>query len=315
MIICQVKNLTQTGTVKELTHTYKELCLCAPSDMAFDTPATHLMYYDTLKLHMMRHVNLDQAGAPLNHLLKAIGTTPITNPRVQMGMEMETMASQTDVDQCPIIQVPSSNLVLYKIARHPNKLMSYPFCFQIYTRSALLDSGADYILVNSNIVNKFKLATNPLQIKNIVLADKHYIAVTWETTPFSISLENLHSTIQGPIINSTRFDVVLGLDWLRRNNPHVDWITSALIIKQEGINHQIYPETLEQLLRDHVFLCITETQEKKEKLKAIVRDHIPDYNNIINTCQIQREANETEIISFNKSKMIKNIGLKPTDRD
>ncbi|KAJ9065305.1 hypothetical protein DSO57_1021075 [Entomophthora muscae] len=28
--------------------------------MALDTPATHLMYYDTLKLHLMRHVNLDQ---------------------------------------------------------------------------------------------------------------------------------------------------------------------------------------------------------------------------------------------------------------
>ncbi|KAJ9060102.1 hypothetical protein DSO57_1034441 [Entomophthora muscae] len=42
MIIHQVKNLTQTGTVKELTHAYKELCLCAPSKMAFDTPATHL---------------------------------------------------------------------------------------------------------------------------------------------------------------------------------------------------------------------------------------------------------------------------------
>ncbi|KAJ9061431.1 hypothetical protein DSO57_1020921 [Entomophthora muscae] len=60
MIIRQVKNLTQTGTVKELTHTYKELRLCAPSNMAFDIPATHLMYYDALKLHVMRHVNLDQ---------------------------------------------------------------------------------------------------------------------------------------------------------------------------------------------------------------------------------------------------------------
>ncbi|KAJ9051006.1 hypothetical protein DSO57_1039704 [Entomophthora muscae] len=28
--------------------------------MAFDTPATHLMYYNALKLHVMRHVNLDQ---------------------------------------------------------------------------------------------------------------------------------------------------------------------------------------------------------------------------------------------------------------
>ena len=60
MIICQVKNLTQTGTIKELTRAYKELCLCAPFNMVFDNPATHLMYYNALKLHVMRHVNLDQ---------------------------------------------------------------------------------------------------------------------------------------------------------------------------------------------------------------------------------------------------------------
>ncbi|KAJ9077696.1 hypothetical protein DSO57_1014318 [Entomophthora muscae] len=60
MIIRQVKNLTQTGTIKELTRAYKELRLCAPSDMAFDTQATHLMYYNALKLHVMRHMNLDQ---------------------------------------------------------------------------------------------------------------------------------------------------------------------------------------------------------------------------------------------------------------
>ncbi|KAJ9088389.1 hypothetical protein DSO57_1023622 [Entomophthora muscae] len=39
MIICQVKSLTQTGTVKEPTYAYKEIQLCAPSDMDFDTPA------------------------------------------------------------------------------------------------------------------------------------------------------------------------------------------------------------------------------------------------------------------------------------
>lgn len=59
MIARNVKNLTQTGTVKELTRAYEELRLRAPPDMAFDTPATHLMYYDALKPHVMRHVNLD----------------------------------------------------------------------------------------------------------------------------------------------------------------------------------------------------------------------------------------------------------------
>ena len=147
--------------------------------------------------------------------------------------------------------------------------MSYPFCFCIYTGSALLDFGADQTLVNSSFVDKFKLATNPLRIKNMVLADEHHIVVTRETAPFSIMLESLHSTIQGPVIDFPRFDIVLGLDWLQKNNPHVDWATLVLTIKCEGVNHQIYPDTVDQLLRNHVFLCITETLDKQENLKAI----------------------------------------------
>ncbi|KAJ9062976.1 hypothetical protein DSO57_1004921 [Entomophthora muscae] len=131
MIIRQVKNLTQTGTVKELTRTYEELQLYAPSEMGFNTPATHLMYYDALKLHVMRHMNLDQVtnlqslyckaekaeqtsntlprrklenkkdpriltqtGAPLDHPLEATGITPTINPKAQTDMGTETMASQ-----------------------------------------------------------------------------------------------------------------------------------------------------------------------------------------------------------------------------
>lgn len=67
--------------------------------------------------------------------------------------------------------------------------------------------------------------------------------------------------------------MVLALDWLRKNKTHVDWVTSVLNIKQEWVNHQIYPYTAGQLLQDHVFRCITETQEEKDNLKAIDWDY------------------------------------------
>ncbi|KAJ9053866.1 hypothetical protein DSO57_1020307 [Entomophthora muscae] len=70
--------------------------------------------------------------------------------------------------------------------------------------------------------------------------DEHHIAVTRETAPFSVMLKNLHSTIQGPVIEFPKFDIVLGLDWLQKNNPHVDWATLVLTIKREDVNHQIY---------------------------------------------------------------------------
>ncbi|KAJ9083717.1 hypothetical protein DSO57_1031906 [Entomophthora muscae] len=83
------------------------------------------------------------------------------------------------------------------------------------------------------------MTTNSLQIKNVVLADEHHIAMKKETASFSVMLENLHSTIQGPVIDFPKFDIVLGLDWLRKNNPQVDWATSVLTIKREGINHYV----------------------------------------------------------------------------
>ncbi|KAJ9064999.1 hypothetical protein DSO57_1024520 [Entomophthora muscae] len=49
----------------------------------------------------------------------------------------------------------------------------------------------------------------------------------------------------------------------------MDWATLILTIKRECVNHQIYPESVDQLLRNHVFVRITETLDKKENLKAI----------------------------------------------
>ena len=65
------------------------------------------------------------------------------------------------------------------------------------------------------------------------------------------------------------YDAVLGLDWLRQNNPYIDWATSTLTIKRNGVNHQIYPDTVHQLMQEHVFVRITESDEEQEDLGKI----------------------------------------------
>ncbi|KAJ9088570.1 hypothetical protein DSO57_1021725 [Entomophthora muscae] len=180
--------------------------------------------------------------------------------------------------------------------------MPYPFCFCSYTDLALLDSGVDQTLVNSSFVDKFKLATNPSQIKNVVSADEHHITVTREATPFSVMLENLHSTIQGPVIDFSKFDIVLGLDCLQKNNPHLDLATSVLTIKFKGVNHQIYPDSVVQLLRNHIFVRITETLDKRENLKTINWDscqyksiHFKDHQDTITPQDCKIVAHHPEI--------------------
>ncbi|KAJ9087596.1 hypothetical protein DSO57_1031572 [Entomophthora muscae] len=39
--------------------------------------------------------------------------------------------------------------------------------------------------------------------------------------------------------------------------------------ENEKVNHQIYPDTVDQLLWDHMFVHITETLEEKDTLKAL----------------------------------------------
>ena len=154
-----------------------------------------------------------------------------------------------DVDKCPIIQLPSQDPTLF-ISKQSNKLMSYPFHFRDYVGSALLDIEADRTLINQQFVTKFKLPTNSLRVKHVVLADNRHIAINLETKPFSVAFENLRLTLQGPILDLPSYNVILGLDWLKRNSPRVDWPTSTLTIKREGINHQIYPDTIYNLLKD-----------------------------------------------------------------
>ena len=67
--------------------------------------------------------------------------------------------------------------------------MSYPFCFQGYVGSALLNTGADQTLINQQFVTNFKLPTNSLRVKHVVLADNRRIAINLEAKLFSVPLK------------------------------------------------------------------------------------------------------------------------------
>ena len=140
-----------------------------------------------------------------------------------------------------------------------------------YVGSALLDTGVGQTLIHQQFVTKFNLPTNPLQVKHVVLADNRRIAINLKPIPFSVVFENLHSTLQGPILDLPSYNVILGLDWLKRNNPRVNWPTSTLTIKQEGMNHQTYPDTVDNLLKDYIFVRIKDTEDEQE-LKLIKWD-------------------------------------------
>ncbi|KAI3368652.1 hypothetical protein L3Q82_025654 [Scortum barcoo] len=51
-----------------------------------------------------------------------------------------------------------------------------------------------------------------------------------QTEPIHMLLSgNHHETIQFHILHSPRLPLILGYPWLRRHNPHVDWLTGAIL--------------------------------------------------------------------------------------
>ena len=95
------------------------------------------------------------------------------------------------------------------------------------------------------------------------------VPILAKAAPFSVRLGSLNSTLQGPIMDMEPYDAVLGLDWLRQNNPYIDWATSTLTIKRNGVNHQIYPDKIHWLMQEHVFLHITKSNKEQEDLGKI----------------------------------------------
>ncbi|KAI3355849.1 hypothetical protein L3Q82_004229 [Scortum barcoo] len=63
------------------------------------------------------------------------------------------------------------------------------------------------------------------------LLDGHLLGtVTHQTEPIHMLLSgNHHETIQFHILHSPRLPLILGYPWLQRHNPHVDWLTGAIL--------------------------------------------------------------------------------------
>ena len=160
-----------------------------------------------------------------------------------------------------MIQVPSQDLILFA-AQHRNKLLMYPFQFSCFQGTALFDTGADRSLVSKQFAYSVELPSVPLSIKQVIIADGRIIKVTKEVKPFRAHIGDLQTTLLGLIVDIPKYNVVLGLDWMQKTKPFIDWESATLTIQRGAVHHQIYPNNLDTLMREHLFVKISQTQDK-----------------------------------------------------
>ena len=64
--------------------------------------------------------------------------------------------------------------------------------------------------------------------------DGRPIVVAYETVPVNVAMEGHNSTIMFNIINSPSHPIVLGISWLEKYNPDIDWIFCTISFSRKS---------------------------------------------------------------------------------
>ncbi|KAL4007857.1 hypothetical protein ACER0C_001709 [Sarotherodon galilaeus] len=100
-----------------------------------------------------------------------------------------------------------------------------------YPTHALLDSGAEQNLIDSDLVHRLGIRTRLLEVPVSVVAlnGQPLPSVTHETEPVLLILSGNHREfLRFFVFVSPDSPVVLGYPWFERHNPHINWVTRRI---------------------------------------------------------------------------------------
>ena len=88
----------------------------------------------------------------------------------------------------------------------------------------LLDSGASHSFVAANIIRELGLKTHFADALEVALTDNSVVCLC-EVVDLPVHFAcNATQEIACRIIPSLHSPIILGMDWLRKWNPHVNWL-------------------------------------------------------------------------------------------
>ena len=116
---------------------------------------------------------------------------------------------------------------------------------EVFHLNALIDSGAEGSFIHSDTVKKHNIPTYPLKrpvlVKNVDGSqNKEGIISQYVWKP--IQLGNRISYTQLLVATIGKEEVILGLPWLRRVNPRIDWAQSTVQINKTEFDKTYFPE-------------------------------------------------------------------------
>jgi len=113
-------------------------------------------------------------------------------------------------------------------------------------RKVLIATGASTIYVSQSLVNELGLETTKVKARRVEVAyeDEDTPHIVDEITQVDFKLGNLPvETLTAYVFPLKEFNLVLGLPWLKKHNPRVDYQTWAYEFTRDGKRYTLHPAT------------------------------------------------------------------------
>ena len=115
--------------------------------------------------------------------------------------------------------------------------------------SCLVDSGASGNFVSSDFVRRHKLSLQKLAVRQTInLADGSQQPAEGQLVAAPVSLSTYSDTVDLIALPLSGYDMILGMPWLERVNPQIDWRTKSLTFERENDRHTLQSDSTLHLL-------------------------------------------------------------------
>ena len=120
-----------------------------------------------------------------------------------------------------------------------------------YPVNALIDSGSSGDFISSTFVQNHNIPTQPSPHTNVViLADGTKQATSNMVTAASLSIANYSAAVDLMVLPLSQYDIILGMPWLERTNPRIDWTSKKLELNVAGETLHLHSEPKNQSRRN-----------------------------------------------------------------
>jgi predicted aspartyl protease len=108
-------------------------------------------------------------------------------------------------------------------------------------RKMLIDTGATTIYISVRLIKELRLKTTKIKARKIKLSDGDN-KVANRITTIDVKVGNLPTeTLAVYVFPLMDLDLVLGIPWMRKHNPHIDFNTLGYEFTRNGQRYTLYP--------------------------------------------------------------------------